>query len=315
MNATVLQWLAVFLVVFPYSFVVGGGSGLRGVNTSNIFVTRDHPPSLFRILTVGSVSERDEGGNSTEFITEESIACIPIEAGRELDDIYDITLPPEFVQAKMDDIDAGELFLSISRTLILENSVVLLEGAHIEKIRDPRTTTRSVKPPAVGLKSLAVVLISTRDSVPSVDAETLRQDLFSLDKVNLKTQYRACSFGQLDWELYDDRVLEVFVDESISKFKSGASLVSAAQGVLREDMDIKDFSKLADKTLMCLPPGTGRWIASSGVGHWRAQFNDGWCRSLTATMHELGHTVRSSTSFFQSKLLTAFFSDWSESCQ
>lgn len=275
---------------------VFGDGGLRGIDTSNIFVARDPPPSFFRILTVGSMRQDEGNTTTTGFITEETISCIPVYAGREVDDIYNIDLPLEFVESHMDDIDAGKLFVAISRTRIVQDSVVILDGAHIQAVRDPRTTTRSVKPPAVGLKSVAVVLISTRDSTPSVNAQTLRRDLFSPNKVNFKTQFQACSFGQLEWKLYNDKVLEVFVDEPISKFKNGSSLVSAAQNVLREVMDVDDISKLADKTLMCLPPGTGNWIASSGVGHWRAQFNDGWCRSLTATMHELGHTVRSECS-------------------
>jgi hypothetical protein len=259
-------------------------------------------------LTVGSMLQ--DANNSTNFSTKEEIACVPIQNGKEIDDLYDIDLPREIVDAYKEQILIGKLFVSISRTRITEGSVEILMGGQVQVISDPRTTTRSLKPPSIGIKTIAVVLISTRDSIPTVNARDLRRDLFRRDGVNLKTQFLACSSGQLDWQLQGDRILEVFVDQPIKSFKGGSALVTAAQNVLRTMLDIEDISKIADKTLMCLPPGTGNWVASSGVGHWRAQFNDGWCRSLSATMHELGHTVRSlskNTSLTHARTLTILY--------
>jgi hypothetical protein len=307
MVSSSLTVLYVLLVPVLFSPRLVRAEYLRGVETSNIFVSRDDSTSaVFRILTVGSMIQDD--GNSTDFSTKEEIACVPIRHGKEVnDDLYNIDLPRELIDAHREQILDGKLFVSISRAKITDDSVEILKGSHVQVISDPRATTRSVKPPAVGKKTVAVVLISTRDSVPSVSAQDLRRDLFSIDGVNLKTQFRACSSGQLDWELQGDRVLEVFVDEPVKNFKGGSALVTAAQKVMRTMHGIEDISTFADKTLMCLPPGTGNWVASSGVGHWRAQFNDGWCRSLSATMHELGHTVISLSNLRVSRTLTHRF--------
>jgi len=56
-------------------------------------------------------------------------------------------------------------------------------------------------------------------------------------------------------------------------------------------LKVDQITSLADRIMFCAPPGTGDWVAAAGLNHWRAQFNDAWCRSMTATMHELGHTI------------------------
>jgi len=43
--------------------------------------------------------------------------------------------------------------------------------------------------------------------------------------------------------------------------------------------------------MFCAPASMGNWVASAGLGHWWAQFNDPWCLSLMVTMHELGHMI------------------------
>jgi hypothetical protein len=81
-------------------------------------------------------------------------------------------------------------------------------------------------------------------------------------------------------------VVEVRVGQQISEFTSGTALVTAAQKQIKKDLGISTVSALGDKVIFCLPPGTGGWIASAGIGHWRAQFNDEYCLSLTGTSTE-----------------------------
>jgi hypothetical protein len=68
-------------------------------------------------------------------------------------------------------------------------------------------------------------------------------------------------------------------------------MVDAASEKFMSTDGVSDMSTLADRVLFCVPPGTGTWAASAGMNHWRAQFNDPFCTSLSATMHELGHTI------------------------
>jgi hypothetical protein len=77
------------------------------------------------------------------------------------------------------------------------------------------------------------------------------------------------------------------VNQRVAEFTSASALVTAAQKQIKNDLGISSVADLAEKVLFCLPPGTpGDWIASAGMGHWRAQFNDEWCLSLTGTWTE-----------------------------
>lgn len=272
-----LSILLIFLCV-PWC----GAGSLRGINTTSVFV---RPTAYFRILLFATTIEVNG-----EPSTSEKISSVPIVGGKEImDALYDIQLPEAIVQKHYGKIALGNLFIAITDSEIRNERVVLTPSSTVEVILDPRQRTRNSKPVARGRKTITIVRISTLDATPSNSAESLKDGLFSPDKINLRTQFEACSFGQLHFELSQHGVIEVKVDQPVSDFTSGSALVTAAQYVMRDKLKIKDPSKLSDKVMMCLPPGTGNWVASSGVGHWRSQYNDKWCRSLTATMHELGH--------------------------
>ena len=255
---------------------------LQNINSSN------DTAAYFRITVVGTIMEAEVGRFrlSDEL---DNISCIPIIDGKESHHLYSINLPNNFVNKHADLISIGKLFVAITNTRIIEKEqrVVVTKNSTISIAGNTRSDDGSTDHAATtGQKTLAVVRISTRDSTPTHDAQTIQTTLFNPNTVNLRTQYMNCSFGQLEWVLAPGGVVEVFVDQPIADFTTGSSLVTAAQDVMTETMGI-DPSTLGDKVMMCLPPGTGGWIASSGVNHWRSQFNDEWCLSLTATMHEM----------------------------
>ena len=248
--------------------------------------------TLCRIVLVDHWSERPDG----VVVTNDGAACATIIFGKETDNLFTILDMPEYI---LDDnasaLKAGTLFVSIVNATIVDGEALSLDpDSEIQVIQDPRRSKRTVEDlseKAMGNKTIAVIRISTLDASPTTDAATLAYRLFSPEEINLKTQYAACSFGKLQWALAPAGVVDVIVNQTASEFSSGSSLVAAAQTVMSNNMNIQ-VSELADKVMMCLPPGIGPgWIASSGVGHWRAQFNDEWCLSLTAGMHELGHTI------------------------
>jgi len=229
-------------------------------------------------------------------------ACLPIVHFKETENVYRVSsLPQHILQEHQAELEAGNLFLKITHATFLDDEELSLSDLRtINVIRDPRFQTRTASSrttPAsrlgsgtTGNHTIAVVRISTSDSTPDMDADTLRSAMFSPDQVNLKTQYEACSFGKLQLNLAPAGVVDVYVDESIHSFTSASNLVTAAQQVLNDEMNLA-ASDLGEKVLMCLPPGIDGWVASSGVKHWRAQFNNEWCVSLTATMHEIGHML------------------------
>jgi hypothetical protein len=244
--------------------------------------------AYFRITVVGTIMEAGE--NRFRLSDElDDISCIPIIDGKESHHLYSINLPKNFIDKHSSMISVGKLFVEITntRTLEKEQRVVVTKNSTISIMSTTRSDDGSDDYAATtGQKTLAVVRISTRDSSPTHDAQTIQSTLFNPNTVNLRTQYMNCSFGQLEWTLSSAGVVEVFVDQPIADFTTGSALVSAAQNVMIDTMGIEP-STLGDKVMMCLPPGTGGWIASSGVNHWRSQYNDEWCLSLTATMHEM----------------------------
>jgi hypothetical protein len=263
---------------------------LRGLsNVFEIAVSKESDvPSLYRITMVGTFTEQGDGAIVSE---DQQTSCIPIIDGKETHELYKIDLPQAFFDENYAAISVGLLFVSITHTHSQEEEVLLTKDSKISVILDPRNENRDVTTSTMGTKSIAIVRISTKDASPRNDAATLREGLFSLDKINLKTQFSACSFGQLEWELAPAGVVEVLVDQPVSDFTSGMALVLAAQATMSTKMGIPSAADLGDKVIMCLPPGTGSWVASSGVNHWRAQFNNEWCLSLTATLHETGHML------------------------
>jgi hypothetical protein len=243
-------------------------------------------PYIFRITTVSTTVEGKDGKLQLKD-EQEKVSCIPIIDGKEVDDLFAIDLPSHFVQTHKSAISTGELFVSITNAAFHGTTVVLSKNSSVSVISTPRSGTPASNSTSTGTKTIALVRISTSDASPIYDARTLHETLFSLEKVNFRTQYSNCSFGQLQWSLAPAGVMEVAVDQPTSAFSSAAELVTAAQDKIKATMGISDVSSLADKVLMCLPSGIGSWVANSGVNHWRAQFNDEWCISLTATMHEM----------------------------
>jgi hypothetical protein len=214
--------------------------------------------------------------------SEEQISCIPIINGEETDDLLDLPLPDDIADLNRASIELADLYLSIPGATIKGNSVVI-PSSPVFVVLDTPEQRRHLSSSTTGSKTLAIVRVSTSDRSPTFSASTLRDGIFG-NGINMKTQYEACSFGQLKWEMAPvgvSGVVEVRVDEGISAFTSGTALVTAAQKQIKKDMKISKVSDLGDKVLFCLPAGTGGWIASAGLGHWRAQFNDEWCLSLT----------------------------------
>ena len=254
----------------------------------NVTAMVNDTPAYFRITVVGTIMEADDAGKFRLSDELEAVSCIPIIDGTESHKLYSINLPDNFINKHSALISAGKLYVAITntRTIDKEERVVVTKNSTISIMGTTRSDDGSEYASTIGKKTIAVVRISTKDSSPTPDAQTIESTLFNPDTVNLRTQYMNCSFGQLEWTLAPAGVVEVYVDQPVADFKSGAELVTAAQEVMINSMGIEP-SKLGDKVMMCLPPGTGGWIASSGVNHWRSQYNDEWCLSLTATMHEM----------------------------
>jgi Gametolysin peptidase M11 len=283
-----------FFFCLALSLSAAIASNLRGVETDPI-VDRDLGGSydasvLCRVVNFGTMYyDEDTGGTSTE----EQCMCLPIVDGVELAFEFPITLPDEIMTQYETQIDRGQLLVSVSDSLIHDKKLIM---GFLPKFTVLKNTTHYrhllerhlvVKP----LMTVAVVRISTTDSTPKLTAAQLQSTLFSSTGINFVNQYNAMSFGKLKWSLAPAGVIDVRVPNSVSSYSTYMDLITAAQAQVTSKLQVSDITTIADKVLMCLPPGTGTWAASAGVNHWRAQFNNDWCTSISGTVHELGHTL------------------------
>jgi hypothetical protein len=243
-----------------------------------------------RVTIVDTMFEVSANTTNTN---EEQISCIPIINGEETDDLLDLPLPDDIAELNNASIELGDLYLSIPGATIEGNSVVI-PSSPLFIVLDPPEQRRQLSSSTIGPKTLAIVRVSTSDKSPTFSATTLRDGIFGKG-VNMISQYDACSFGQLRWEAATVGVgglVEVRVNQRVAEFTSASALVTAAQKQIKNDLGISSVAALAEKVLFCLPPGTpGDWIASAGMGHWRAQFNDEWCLSLSGKWTEQQLTV------------------------
>jgi hypothetical protein len=210
--------------------------------------------------------------------TSEQPTCIPIIDGMETELDFAIDLPMELHQEHRAKIAMGQLWVRIHGAELKNEQLVLSDQARYTVVRDDGLRQLSERHlQSSGILTIAVLRISTRDAAPIATATNLTKAMFG-PGITVATQYQACSMGKLQLQMVGS-VWEMQLPQAVTDFASAADLVTATQKQFKLQNG-QEVSKLADKVVMCLPPGTGDWAASAGVGHWRAQFNNDWCTSL-----------------------------------
>lgn len=221
---------------------------------------------------------------------DETPLCIPIIDDVERDTEYDIKLPIDILHKYEEDIERGQLLLRLCDAVFSDDSLTIGPSPSYTVVTD--SSHRHLLTKHLEIKSrmsVALISIRTSDSTPKYSAQEMALQMFGTG-INLQTQYDACSFGKQSFYLSQHRINE-YVAAPIASFARATDLVNAAQKQIRERMKISSVAQLADKIMVCVPPGTGNWAASAGVGHWRVNMNSNWCVSLSGSIHELGHTV------------------------
>ena len=247
-----------------------------------------------RMIVLGTLLEGEGEADSLQRV--EETACIPIVEGEESDHVIPITLPSEIEQAHKKELQQGLLWVSITNAEHVESRITVSAEAEfsvIDNVPEHLRRLQERRLAVTGSQSIAIIRVSTYDSPNEHSSQSLR-NLFNPNIVNFVTQYQRCSINQLNFHKVSDEraVIDVLVNSPVSSFGTGpGALVDAAQNVVRANLGLASISHIADKVLFCLPPGTGSWVGSAGLNHWRSQYNAGWCTSLTATMHELGHQI------------------------
>ena len=264
-------------------------SNLRGGETEQRSLDDDADDSVFCRITMFDTMYVSEDGEPE---SSEQVTCIPIVDEVESDFDFPIDFPLDFLEMHKEDIEQGKLLVSISDAQLVGDGLEIGSNPQFTVVTDRRF--RHLQERHLEIKdtmTVAVIRISTTDATPRDSAATVKGNLFG-DGINFQTQYDACSFGKLKWILAPTGVLDIQLPNNVTEFagRPGA-LVYEAQQFLKSHLNVLQVSGLADKVIMCVPPGTGDWAASAGVNHWRAQMNSNWCSSLSGTMHEVGHTL------------------------
>lgn len=223
---------------------------------------------------------------------EEQIVCDALHD----DNLYSIDLPPSLLLHE-NALKNGDVWVRITdaHLNLAQEEVRLTPTSTFTVIPDPspdgRRRLRKAYSDAFGVRTYAVVIVSTTDSTPTVTAQQI-QSRFTNSAVGLEATYRDCSANQLDWQLKG--VYTLRLPKSLADYgKQAGQIRNAAVEQLMREQGLESAEDLANNILFCLPPGTGSWIANAGTGHWRSQFNDAWCISLTAVVHEIGESCAS----------------------
>jgi len=143
-------------------------------------------------------------------------------------------------------------------------------------------------------KSMLVVRVIAQDSSSTLSKETLGDKVFGVagDQANLKSQYAACSYNQMNFTpaVYDgviNGVLEISIAQNATN-----KTASDIQEAVTDALGFSGKPYFADHVMYCLPPGTsGGWIAYAYLNNWLSVYNDKWCQSLSTQMHEVGHNL------------------------
>jgi len=227
---------------------------------------------------------------------EHEFVCARIVQGIEDADWTPINLPEGYAEDHLQEIHRGDFVIDVEGADLktYPKQIIIDEATKLSVVKDVENVIareRHLSSISKGQQSVLFIRVSTIDASPNTSVPDLAK-VFDPDIVNMKTQYNACSFGQLDFTCKG--VWDIQVDRPISDFDRPIELALAAEEAyqgFRTRVD-GDFSSVAEKVFFCLPKEVNpNWKASSAPGHWRALFSDEWCTSLSATMHEMAHTM------------------------
>ena len=218
---------------------------------------------------------------------------------------YALDLPPSFM-AQNPYLHMGETYIEIpygiaSRAdLGKDSSITYPSDSSISTmVVYNRQLGGPIVPSSVtGNRTVLVLRVTALDSQVTVSQQKISATTFGLgvspEKLNLRSQFYACSFGKLDMKPAEgpdifDGVGEIFVEQNVS----GTSTL-ALDNVLVTLTEAK-FGKIKDNyhhVVFCMPPGLllqgNSFIAYALVNHWRSVFNNEWCTKFSAMAHEIG---------------------------
>jgi len=159
-----------------------------------------------------------------------------------------------------------------------------------------RTSTASA---VTGNLKTLVVRVEAIDAEVTASAKELFDNTFT-DKSCLTTQYKACSYGKLTMQPYKGKtadnqqingVVDVKVNVELAKNSAVKNLQLHAVTETYAAMGGSLPHDAIDLVLFCFPPGSGGWAAYANINHRFSYYNDVFCSSVSAQLHEVGHNL------------------------
>lgn len=261
-------------------------------------VTKDDDAVVCHVRMV-DIQEEDHVGR-------DEIRCVDDLSGQ----TFAVDLP-DSVSEYTEELDEGSLYASIPRGRLARlgagDRVVVPEGASVKLSTvepEKKSSVRRQRSPQgrrlaqrkIGTSTVLVIRVVAADASTSLSRSELSNRVFgtSGDKVNLASVYEDCSASKLKFipatgNNIQDGVGEVTISQSVGNkkpFDVDNFIVEAAK------KKFGDLENSYDHVMLCLPPGTaGSWVAYAYRNWYRSSYNDLWCGSPSAQVHEIGHNL------------------------
>lgn len=193
---------------------------------------------------------------------------------------------------------------------VIEEMDEATDPRHSKYRRRMREERRQLAQSTGELKTL-VIRVVDKDGVAPSTTEQLDDDIFK-DNVSLKTQFGKCSHDNVnvvpaDQDGFSTRVagteyngiIDVQIPTKASQTDS-YDMVNTVVNLVEDDIldNLEYLSNLADLVMICQPSGTYKgsssntgWLAYAWIDYHISVYNDYWCNSVSAQMHEVGHNL------------------------
>lgn len=241
------------LLLLPSCTFAGSDiSGIRGGRkTLDYRITEFDAAEIYRITLSEELVRQEDG-------TFESVGhtmSIPIIGGAETSDFYSIELPQYIIDDYSDEIEKGNLFISIAGTDKHGESITVEDDAAIE-VLDMDPLTRRQLAGAVGERSIAALRVSMSDGPVEMrevgySKQEMEHQLFE-SEMSFTNQFNKCSGGDL--RVIPAGVFEVTVPGKWSDWPAAAHLRNEALKLLAQKYNVASGKDLADHVAVILPP-------------------------------------------------------------
>jgi len=181
-----------------------------------------------------------------------------------------------------------------TKAYFTSNGQLLLSGDLDSVVFGEDASSRKSNP-TLGPKTMLALRVIASDVSTTSTADKISDAWFgtSGERVNLKSQYYACSNGKLHCNPANQGsgtsrgVYTATINDRVNGTESGTIRKAA---IAAAEAELGTLNPQFDHVMVCIPPGTsGNWIAYAYVNHWQSVYNNRWCDFVSAQMHEIGH--------------------------